>query len=330
MDMAPEAETLESAYTAQLRARAREWHPASAPLDDTNCPALLRSALLALVDATPGIVMVSNSRGRLLYMNGMGRRMLGIARDAVVVSRTVYDVYSPQSCELLLGEAVPTCLSTGIWRGEITLIDSTGAEIPVSQVLMAHRVREQDGKETTVLSSIAWDIREMKQVEHQLRHQATHDALTGLPNRAMLMDSLTQAIHSAEWNQHCVGVLFLDLDGFKQINDTLGHETANQLLRGLGQRLKSRVRGHDVVARYGGDEFVLLIPDLAEPGDISRVIQQVQEVMWEPFVIGGESVWIKASTGLAIYPQDGTDADTLLQKADSNMYRQKKELKVAS
>jgi diguanylate cyclase (GGDEF)-like protein len=293
-------------------------------------PTVLRGCLMALVDATPGIVMVSNSRGGLLYMNVMGRRMLGIDQHSGIASRKVYDVYSAQSCELLLGEAIPTCLRDGIWRGEMTLVDAAGVEIPVSQVLMAHRAREPDGRETTLLSSIAWDIREMKQVEHQLRHQAMHDALTGLPNRAMLMDSLERAIREAEWNQTCVGVLFLDLDGFKQVNDRFGHETANQLLRALGQRLKGRVRVQDMVARYGGDEFVLLVSDLADPGDMTRVIEQVQEVLWEPFLVGGESQWIKASIGLAVYPRDGRDAETLLRLADSDMYRQKKELKIAS
>jgi diguanylate cyclase (GGDEF)-like protein len=146
----------------------------------------------------------------------------------------------------------------------------------------------------------------------------------------MLMDQLREAIAAAGHNQTHVGVLFLDLDDFKQLNDTRGHETASQLLRALGQRLKGRVRAQDMVARYGGDEFVLLIPDLAAPGDVGRVLQQVQEVLWEPFVIGGDSLWLKASTGLAVYPFDGLDADTLLRQADNQMYLQKKKMKTAS
>jgi diguanylate cyclase (GGDEF)-like protein len=303
------------------RERARRFWFES--LDASRCPALLRDCLMALIDATPGMVMVSSSQGRLLYINGVGRGMLGIPPAVDILSRKVFDIYSPQSCDVLLAEAIPTCLRAGIWRGEMTLLDSTGGEIPVSQVLMAHHVREQDGKETTTLSSIAWDIREMKQIERQLRHQATHDALTGLPNRLLLMDRLDQAIVVAQRNGTHVGVLFLDLNGFKQINDTHGHEAADQLLCGLGQRLGCRLRAEDTIARYGGDEFVLVIPELNSPADVGRVLHKVQQAIDEPFAIGRESVHLGVSIGVAIFPQDGRDAGALLRRADVKMYEQK-------
>jgi len=307
----------------------RRQHSVDA-LDASGCPTLLRGCLLALVDATPGLVMVSSSKGQLLYMNGMGRQLLGFDRHTHLLSRRVFDLYSARSCELLLEEAIPTCLQAGIWRGETTLLDRNRQEIPVSQVLMAHRVREPDGRDTTVLSSIAWDIRELKQVELRLRHQATHDSLTGLPNRALLMDRLTQAIHSAERSGAGVGVLFVDLDGFKEVNDSCGHETANLLLCELATRLQQRVRAQDTVARYGGDEFVLVISDLALPGDMNRVLQQVQEALAEPFQLRGESRHLAASIGVTLYPMDGMDAETLLQGADTRMYEQKRHLKLAS
>ncbi|HWL62074.1 MAG TPA: GGDEF domain-containing protein [Steroidobacteraceae bacterium] len=278
---------------------------------------------MALIDATPGMVMVSSSQGRLLYMNGVGRQMLGIGSHTSIAARTVFDIYSPQSCDTLLDEAIPTCLRSGIWRGEMTLLDSASVEVPVSQVLMAHRVREQHGRETTTLSSIAWDIREMKDIERQLRHQATHDALTGLPNRMLLLDRLEHAIVVAERKGGAVGVLFLDLDGFKQVNDTLGHEMANQLLCALGRRLAARVRAEDTIARYGGDEFVLVIPDLATPEDTTRVTQQVRQAVEETFAMGREMVRLQASIGVAVYPHDGRDAGALLRRADGRMYEQK-------
>ncbi len=292
-------------------------------LDAGRSPAILRDCLMALIDATPGMVMVSSSQGRLLYMNGVGRQMLGIGSHTSIAARTVFDIYSPQSCDTLLDEAIPTCLRSGIWRGEMTLLDSASVEVPVSQVLMAHRVREQHGRETTTLSSIAWDIREMKDIERQLRHQATHDALTGLPNRMLLLDRLEHAIVVAERKGGAVGVLFLDLDGFKQVNDTLGHEMANQLLCALGRRLAARVRAEDTIARYGGDEFVLVIPDLATPEDTTRVTQQVRQAVEETFAMGREMVRLQASIGVAVYPHDGRDAGALLRRADGRMYEQK-------
>jgi len=322
------AETLE--VEAMMMPGALRWQQGVDALDASGCPSLLRGCLLALVDATPGLVMVSSSKGRLLYMNGMGRQLLGYDRNANLLARRVFDLYSARSCELLLEEAIPTCLQAGVWRGETILLDRNRQEIPVSQVLMAHRVKEQDGKDTTVLSSIAWDIRELKQVELRLRHQATHDALTGLPNRALLMDRLEQAIRSAERSSTSVGVLFVDLDGFKEVNDSCGHESGNLLLRELAQRLQQRVRAQDTVARYGGDEFVLVISDLTLPGDMNRVVQQVQEALAEPFQLGGEPRRLAASIGVTLYPMDGMDAETLLQGADSRMYEQKRHLKMAS
>lgn len=299
-------------------------------LDAMQRPTVLRGCLLALVEATPGLVMVSDAKGRVIYMNGMGRFMLGLNSRENIMGREVFEFYSPLACEQLLADAIPTCLRSGVWRGETTLMDGDQVEIPVSQVLMAHHVREEDGRETTMLSSIAWDIREQKQVEQELRHQATHDALTGLPNRTLLMDRLTHAIHAAERSRTLVGVLFLDLDGFKQINDSCGHEAANMLLREIGQRLQAHLRAQDTIARYGGDEFVLLVSDLATPGDMTRVLQLVHQAVAEPFLIGGKSMRIAASVGVAMYPLDGHDAETLLQRADTMMYERKKQMKIAS
>ncbi|HTQ35894.1 MAG TPA: diguanylate cyclase [Steroidobacteraceae bacterium] len=313
-----------------LRLLAFRHLPAPEPAAQARAPSLLRDCLMELLDGTPGLVMLSNIRGRLLYMNGAGRRLLGIDREAELVARKAFDVYSSESRARLLTEAIPACLQGGSWRGEMTLVDRTRVELPVSQLLRAHHVRAPGTGELTLLSSIAWDIREMKQVEQQLRHQATHDALTGLPNRAMLMERLERALHAAEWAQAPLAVMFLDLDGFKQLNDSRGHERANLLLRALAQRLRGHVRAQDLVARYGGDEFVLVFTELATADDTARLVQQVQEALREPFVIEQESVQLTASIGVAVHPRDGRDAGALLQHADSDMYRQKGRMQIAS
>lgn len=322
------AETL-NAETQRMPPSVGRPLPGADARDVSGCPTSLRGCLLALMNATPGLVMVSSSEGRLLHMNDMGRQMLGYDSNANLMARRMFELYSPRSCELLREEAIPTCLQAGIWRGEMTLLDRNRQEVPVSQVLVAHHVNEQ-GNDTTLLSSIAWDIRELKQVEQQLRHQATHDSLTGLPNRTLLMDRLAQAIYAAERSSTSVGVLFVDLNGFKEVNDSCGHEAANLLLRELAQRLQQRVRAQDTVARYGGDEFVLVISGLTFPGDMSRVVQQVQEALAKPFQVGRQSRQITASIGATLYPMDGLEAETLLQGADTRMYEQKRHLKPAS
>ena len=194
---------------------------------------------------------------------------------------------------------------------------------------MAHNVGEDRG-DPPVLASIAWDIRPYKSTEEALRRQATHDALTDCPSRALLMDRLAQAMHRAERRGRMVGVLFLDLDGFKQINDTFGHETANQVLREVAERMRTHLRAEDTVARYGGDEFVLVVPDLTAASDVDRAVQQAREVLAEPVVVSGVRIPVGASVGVALYPLDGKDPETLLRTADSAMYQAKRAKKAAT
>jgi diguanylate cyclase (GGDEF)-like protein len=230
----------------------------------------------------------------------------------------------------LLNEAIPACLRGDVWRGEMTLMDSEQNEVPVSQVLMAHRIQDPQAGECTVVSGIAWDIREMKQTENTLRHQATHDELTGLPNRLLFQSRLEQAVHAARLDQTLVAVLFMDINGFKQINDTRGHDAGDAVLREFGRRFDGRVRAADTVARFGGDEFVLLVPGLSVPSDVARVMEQSRAIVHEPFRIAEEQLDVTASIGFAMYPFDGLDAAALLRRADRTMYRNKRGLKIAS
>ncbi|HJR71503.1 MAG TPA: diguanylate cyclase [Gammaproteobacteria bacterium] len=287
-----------------------------------RCPPELRSGLLRLLEATPGLVMVSDLQGRLLYLNAAGRALIGVGLDRLSRLR-LSDIFTERSYRKLRDDAIPGCLLAGHWHGELALVDAAGHEIPVTQILTADEVLD-GGKRTAVICGIAWDISDHKRTEVRLRYRATHDTLTGLPNRALLLDRLTQAMRSADRDGQRLGVLFLDLDSFKQVNDDLGHEAGNQLLRQLGVRLCQRVRVSDTVARYGGDEFVLLQPGLSRASDIERCVRMLGEVLREPFAIAGRRLHIAASVGVALYPDDGTDAEALLRVADSDMYAVKK------
>lgn len=156
-----------------------------------------------------------------------------------------------------------------------------------------------------------------------IHHLATHDALTGLPNRNLLLDRLSQAIHSAHRKQHCVGILFIDLDRFKIVNDSLGHEVGDQLLQLVTERLRGSIRQEDTLARQGGDEFILVLPNISEPATAGRVAEHLLKALSTPFVLNEHLLHINASIGISLYPLDGNDAATLIRLSDSAMYQAK-------
>lgn len=157
----------------------------------------------------------------------------------------------------------------------------------------------------------------------QLREVASYDALTGLPNRNHLWDQLWLAMTRASRNGLLVGVLFVDLDGFKQVNDRYGHRVGDQLLMALARRLSRAVRGYDTVARVGGDEFVILLERLEQPTQAEQVARHVLNTLHEPVELSGCVVTVSASIGIAVYPLDGETGEDLVQRADAAMYRAK-------
>jgi diguanylate cyclase (GGDEF)-like protein/PAS domain S-box-containing protein len=172
----------------------------------------------------------------------------------------------------------------------------------------------------------AWsfrDITERRRAEEKVEFHAYHDALTSLPNRRLLKDRLAQAYVYAHRHGHHLALIFLDIDHFKLINDTLGHATGDHLLQGVADRLRACLRQGDTVARVGGDEFTVLFPDVLQVDDAARMAEKILQTFAQPFVIDGQELYVTASIGFAIYPQDGEDPDTLLRNADSAMYRAK-------
>jgi len=161
--------------------------------------------------------------------------------------------------------------------------------------------------------------------DHALFRQANFDSLTGLPNRPHFMDLFAREIARAERHESSLALLFIDLDGFSQVNDELGHSAGDELLVHAADRLRSCLRKADVVARLGGDEFTVLIPDVREPGDLAIVAQHLIEVLSQPFTVSGTETYVAASVGTAIFPGDGASTDELLRNADTAMYRAKEQ-----
>lgn len=175
------------------------------------------------------------------------------------------------------------------------------------------------------LMGITRDINELKEAELNLQHLATHDMLTGLPNRYLMTDRLNMILAHAERSHGIVALLFVDVDDFKVVNDTHGHESGDELLRAAAQRLTRSVRATDTVARIGGDEFVIVLESLGEAGHASLVATNLQRSMAKPFTIRRRKLKVTVSIGISYYPQDGSDAEMLLRAADYAMYLAKRD-----
>jgi diguanylate cyclase (GGDEF)-like protein/PAS domain S-box-containing protein len=177
---------------------------------------------------------------------------------------------------------------------------------------------EQDGRKVFIVT--IRDITDQKARNDALEHDAMHDRLTGLPNRALLQDRVTQALALARRNKHGMAVLMLDFNHFKEVNDQLGHEVGDGLLRELSDRMTGALRTVDTIARLGGDEFVILPADVRDAEGAERIADKVISAMSKPFVIQGNSIATGVSIGIAIYPEHGLDGDSLLRHADHVMY----------
>ncbi|AOY90135.1 diguanylate cyclase [Marinobacter salinus] len=210
----------------------------------------------------------------------------------------------------------------GYWRGEIWNRRKTG-ELYLE--LLTITAIKDDENNTTHYAGLFTDITQNKKNEEQIRQLAYYDALTGIPNRRLLEDRLEHAIRHAHRKTLLLAVMFMDLDHFKQVNDTLGHATGDELLLQFTARVQECLREDDTLARLGGDEFIILLPEMESPDDVLRIADRLIAISREPYRIGGESIQIGSSIGISLYPEDGATADTLLQAADAAMYRAKRD-----
>ncbi len=207
----------------------------------------------------------------------------------------------------------------GHWQGEIWNRRKNGETFPTFLSISA--VRDDAGKLTNYIG-ICSDISQHKEAEKHIRQLAYFDALTGLPNRVLLNDRIEQAITKAQRSQGSIALMFLDLDRFKNINDSLGHRMGDAVLIETAERIKTAVREADTVSRLGGDEFILVLPEADNDG-AAHVAEKVIQAIIKPFYIANHELSVSPSIGISVYPVDGTSAETLIQSADSAMYRAK-------
>jgi diguanylate cyclase (GGDEF)-like protein/PAS domain S-box-containing protein len=206
------------------------------------------------------------------------------------------------------------------WRAELVKTHKNGSVYTVEQILTP--LLDEQGLIKNFVS-VLQDVTARKKVEAQMIYRAHHDSLTDLPNRVMFQDRLTQALAWAQRHGRLVSVMFLDLDGFKQINDEFGHGTGDKILQTIAARLSQCVRATDTVARLSGDEFTVILQDVQRVQDVYRVAQKILDCLEQPLPLEGHTLSTKTSMGIALYPLDGTDPDVLLQCADRAMYTAK-------
>ncbi|MEY4730810.1 MAG: hypothetical protein RL020_1968, partial [Pseudomonadota bacterium] len=287
-----------------------------------------------LVDNSPDVIYTLDSEGRFTYINQRIKSLLGYAKEELL-NRHYTSLIHPE--DLAIAKHAFNDKRTGqrsTRNDEIRLLckpdaDSLPRTEPPFITVELNAMGIYDTPEPNEQSKffgtygVAKDISERKQAEEMIYHQAYHDMLTGLPNRLLFKDHLILGMAQAKRNRRKLAVMFLDLDRFKIINDTLGHVVGDQLLQSVAMRLAKCVREGDTLARQGGDEFTLLLPQIDDPKDAANAAAKLLDALNRPFRVGGQDHYFSASIGIAIYPDDGDSVDALVKNADIAMYHVK-------
>lgn len=278
----------------------------------------LRLAASVYQNSSEGI-LVTDAAGIILSVNPAFTEITGYAEDEALGRKTSLlrsDRHGPEFYRSMW-EALT---KEGCWRGEVWNRRKDGEAY--LEWLSINRIEASAGAPFRYVA-VFHDITELRRKDEEIRHQAFHDALTGLPNRALMKDRLLHALERAKREGGRLAVIFIDLDRFKAINDGLGHDVGDLLLQEVARRIKSRMRTADTVARLGGDEFVVLMEDLQEAGDCASLAQELMAEIARPMELSGHAVEIRASMGMAFYPEDGTNPMELMKRADLAMYSAK-------
>lgn len=280
-----------------------------------------RARLAAVLDVTPDLVAIASPEGRLSYLNDSGRRLLGLGAGAALPEGGLEELFSEHLAARLLHDAFPIACRDGHWLGEVELPGRDGADpVPLSKLVVARR---DERGEIDCLALLARDISERKRFEAEMQHQATHDRLTGLPNRFLLLDRLAAELAHVRRNGGYAAVMFFDLDNFKRINDTFGHMVGDRVLQQIAVRIRSCLRPTDTLARHGGDEFTLAVGQLSRIEDVLAVLRKIRTAFERPVIAGTQEVFVTFSIGIAVFPHDGAEVEFLLRNADTAMYRAK-------
>lgn len=272
-----------------------------------------------LIDTIPSPIFYKDERGIYMGCNTAFEQYIGIPRDRLI-GCSVYDI-SPQELAdkyAAADQALFDQPGLQTYEARVQYADGTHHDV----IFYKATFNKADGH-LGGLVGVMHDISDRKRMEDAIWREANYDALTGLPNRRLLRDRLTDEMARAQRHQSTLGLLFIDLDGFKEVNDVLGHHLGDQLLSEAAQRIRKELRSSDTLARQSGDEFIIVLPELGDPLQAGRVAQAILDTVSQPFVLEGQLAYVSASIGIATYPQDSDDIDFLVSHADQAMYAAK-------
>lgn len=286
-----------------------------------------------IVNSSPDIVFMLDAKGRFSFLNNKIESLLGY-KKAELVGKHYLDIIEDSDhdrAHYVFEEQLHK--KHGTWSSELKLrsrqSDHQSRHFEITVFPIESKVRTTDASPSTAKRIIgtygtARDITERKEAEDFINFQAYHDLLTRLPNRALFKDRLNISLAQARRNKNKVAVMFLDLDRFKVVNDTLGHAMGDRLLQSVAHRLENCVRKCDTLSRFGGDEFTLLLPSVHSAEDVRKIAKKVIKVLKEPFNLGEHQAYVGVSIGIAMYPNGGETVDQLIQNADVAMYHVKR------
>ncbi len=301
---------LVSAWSWQLakaRRRERRAHETYAAASEASLDAIF---VLRCVHGADGAV----SDFTVEETNRPGEALTGYARD-VMSGRRLSELMPSYLGNGIFDELVRVALHGGVAEGEWQAVTPPAA----GRWLQRQVVQVENGVVATVR-----DITERKLTEDRIRHLAHHDELTGLPNRTLIRDRLEEAMRKAREDGGCLALAFVDLDGFKLVNDGLGHNAGDALLQAIAARMGDCLRGGDTLGRLGGDEFVILLPDVSDSAQaLNPLLESIRDAVGAPVLVDGQAVQVGCSMGVVMYPRDGADPKTLMMNADAAMYRAK-------
>ena len=273
-------------------------------------------------NSTAEAIMVTDVGERVLRVNSAFTMMTGYSSKDAIGKTPAQLLKSGKHDDDFYKLMWTTLNETGNWQGEIWDRHKDGSHFPARHNISA--VKDPQGNVIQYIS-IFLDITMQKRAEERIQYLAQYDQLTKLPNRALFNDRLKHSIDRAQRSKHKIGLMFIDLDGFKNVNDTLGHQAGDELLQIIAERLSNIMRTEDTVARLGGDEFTIIMEELNHSDGAIVVAKKVLQVIGEVIYLSGQEVRVGASIGISIYPDTGTDADILLKNADTAMYQAKKQ-----